>query len=563
MTNIHKHNLKTFERLITENVNKIKDASYGQKYYKQHFNDHNYMNSLSISVTILMEYYKVDTSRAIESLTDGTKDNKIDLFYFDEENIEQDRVFDTKSLDLIIIQSKYANKSGTSKHIKQDDVDLCIETAKKILNGDIDTTVDSLLSDKVKELKEIQQQNDHPNLRIHLYFATNGIIADTIKNNAPQIDSIYIHFVDASNFGRKIITPETATLKVLTDKNLCNKSSDQIEGFVTETTLKYLADFYQKYDEKALLSSNVRYLLLKSNINKSISKTATDYAEHFWFLNNGVSIIAEQCCISPAGTGVYNLQLKHPSIINGGQTVALASKILKEDPSRSLALEKAKILVRAYTTMDREISMQIAQATNSQNPINVVNLKSNDPYQQKVVEYFSSNGIALIVKPGTDDLTDYIDNITNESLLQSYAALYGNEPAKAKTSKLAIFNTYFDKVFNEKQINDNNIAKKLYRSYFLLNLLKNSSIDKAWLKHGIYAFLYAIKSICPSLVNENICEKDTTSNFYENIPQTVTVIENVIQQKTSILKERFSYNNLFKSSEIKDLIDLEIEAQTK
>ena len=74
MTNIHKHNLKTFERLITENVNKIKDASYGQKYYKQHFNDPNYMNSLSISVTILMEYYKVDTSRAIESLTDGTKD---------------------------------------------------------------------------------------------------------------------------------------------------------------------------------------------------------------------------------------------------------------------------------------------------------------------------------------------------------------------------------------------------------------------------------------------------------------------------------------------------------
>ena len=560
MPEIHKYNSTKFERLISENAAKIKNSEYGQKYYKQHFNNPDYINSLAISVTVLMEYYKVDSDVAIQSLTDGPNDNKIDLLYFDEETIETDPTFDTKFMDLIIIQAKHAQKPNSVGHITQNEVNSCIETANKILSEDIDTSNQSLLSQKLYELKQLIQQNNYPSLRIHVYFATNGVIGDTIKTNTITLDGIDSRFIDATNFGNIVTTPCTATLKVLSNKNLTNTSADQIEGFVTETTLEHLADFYQQYNEKALLSSNVRYLLSKSQVNKSIKGTAITFPNHFWFFNNGVSIIAEKCSIEATGTEIFNLNMIHPSIINGGQTVALASQLLKEDPAQRENLKMAKVLIRAYTTMDDVLALQIAQATNSQNPINVVNLKSNNPYQKKVAEYFSSQGVALIVKPGSD-LTDYTDNITNESLLQLYASLYENDPAKAKLSKSAIFNMYFDKVFNEEQEN-NNVEKKLYRCYQLWVLLKKSNINVPWFKHGVYAFLYTIKNICPNLLNEDICEKETEKNFSDNISATISIIENIIKQKTDMLKERFSYNNLFKGSEIKDLIDLETQKQT-
>ena len=46
--------------------------------------------------------------------------------------------------------------------------------------------------------------------------------------------------------------------------------------------------------------------------------------------------------------------------------------------------------------------------------------------------------------------------------------------------------------------------------------------------------------------------------FNKNIEEAEAVVKNIASQKQEELGSKFSYNNLFKNSEIKDLIDVHL-----
>ncbi len=53
-----------------------------------------------------------------------------------------------------------------------------------------------------------------------------------------------------------------------------------------------VAAWYKSYGNN-LFAGNIRNFLGSSEVNTAISKTLTTEAEHFWFYNNGITIIAE------------------------------------------------------------------------------------------------------------------------------------------------------------------------------------------------------------------------------------------------------------------------------
>lgn len=554
-----------FNRLIESNIQHIKNSEYGKEHYSKNFSNINYMSSLATAVTAIMEYNKIDVTSAINALTDGSDDNKIDLLYFDEENIEQIPNSDEKIMDLIIVQAKYCSSREIVNTFSQDEISACLKTVNKIQNGDSFDKTNFLLSGKFTELQHITERNDFPTLRVHVYFATNGIISDALKQSSDieeaNKNDVTIKFIDATNFGLKEDVPETATIKILSGQQLEQVLTPSISGFISETTLENLVKFYQQNHEKALLNNNVRYLLSKSKINTGIVQTASYSPELFWFFNNGVTIVAEDYTVRSTGAKnkTHNLTMKNPSIVNGGQTTAILSK-MQHEKNFDKQLKTAKVLLRVYKTKDPDIVLQIAQATNSQNPISIVNLKANNTVQKKVKDHFKSKGVALIVKPG-EDLTDYNDSITNENLLQAYVAMFLKEPAKAKVSRIAVFNQYFDSVFSEKEL-DSGISNKLYNCYVIWKKIKTLSTSDPLYAHAIYSIMYILGLLKPILTNNTIARNEIEKHFDENIKQATKIIQNIADKKREELGSRFSYNNLFKSSEIKDLIDLEIQKQT-
>ncbi|HKP03023.1 MAG TPA: AIPR family protein [Chthoniobacterales bacterium] len=122
----------------------------------------------------------------------------------------------------------------------------------------------------------------------------------------------------------------------------------------------------------AVLEPNVRDYQGRTNpVNKEIRNTLSSPAvEEFWWLNNGVTILSDECPV--LGNKV---KITNPEIVNGLQTSheifnALASANAK-NPERLL-------LVRVIKAPDDRIRNSIIKATNSQTPVSRVSLRATE-----------------------------------------------------------------------------------------------------------------------------------------------------------------------------------------
>ena len=405
-----------------------------------------------------------------------------------------------------------------------------------------------------------------------LFFATNGIIhkdhkklASVTKAQQHNIDCI---FIDATEFGNEDIIDE-GVLQInrkdlssqeadLTD-SIFKTAGNTMEGRIVSCKLKSLMKFYEETGKRALLDSNVRYLLSRSSINKAIKESFVNNPDEFCFLHNGITLICSGYKIEPTASAIWNLALREPNIVNGGQTVAILYDLYENSyDDYQTQFEKANVVIRLYKASSEQ-SLRIAQATNSQNPIKVVDLKSNNSNQAKVKKFFEQYGIGLIVKKGEGTFY-YDDTITNENLLQIYASLYENDPAMAKRSKAATFKKYFDEVFSEESLKEN-ISKKLYRCYEISDYLRSKIVDenKQLITNAWYSIIYTMKNINDNVANENIPSSQITEHFGKSYSEATNIILKIVERKQAELKDRFSLNNLFKGNEIKSLIDIEME----
>ena len=520
--------------------------------------DNNKKYSISVSMTILMEYYSLNQLEAFDAVTDDGDDNKIDAFYYSDDENEVS--------ELIIIQSKYKQTDGETESISIDEMKLCIENCIKIIRGESFTVVNSKLENRIKLFRELLLNNGLPTFNIKLFFATNGVIHEPFKSS-PEINRCYDFnitpiFVDATSFGHSAsieFGELLVNLKDASDKtdSIFSNENEYYSGRVVSCSVLHLMEFYKETGESLLLNSNVRYLIKNSTINKEIRNSFINDPSRFCYLNNGITIISSNFEILPTGHPSTKVKLTKPSVVNGGQTIATLYNLFTTKYSEyETQFKTANILIRVYKAPS-EYSIKIAQATNSQNPINIVDLKSNDTAQDVAKKYLAQFGVGLITKLG-EDITFYNDTITNENIIQIYASLYKDEPSKAKTSKASTFKLFYDEVFNNSI--DEIMCKKLYRCYEI-SLFLNNIIDKdsVVIKNAFYSLIYAMKKFNNNLLNENIPSLQMNTHFQSSFDSAYGLIEGIITRKQDELKSKFSLNNLFKGTEIKALIDLSFE----
>ncbi|MEI6348883.1 MAG: AIPR family protein [Bacteroidota bacterium] len=520
--------------------------------------DSNKKYSISVSMTILMEYYSLNQLEAFNSITDDGDDNKIDAFYFsDDEN---------EISELVVIQSKYKQNDGETNSISIDEMKLCMENCIKIINGENFAVTNSKLANKIKAFRELLLDNGLPTFNIKLFFATNGIIHEPFRTSTDLNRCFDFNitpiFIDATSFGHSVsieFGELFVNIKDTADKtdSIFSFENEHYSGRVVSCTIDDLMKFYKETGERLLLNSNVRYLIKNSTINKEIRSSFINDPSRFCYLNNGITIISSNFEILPTGHPSSKVLITKPSVVNGGQTIATLYNIYTTKYSEyETQFKTAKILLRIYKTPS-EYSIKIAQATNSQNPINIVDLKSNDTTQDVAKKYLAKYGVGLLTKLG-EDITYYNDTITNENILQIYASLYKEEPSKAKTSKASTFKLFYDEVFSDTI--DESMCKKLYRCYEVSKFINGITYkDSVVIKNAFYSLIYAMKKFNNNLLNENIPSVQILTHFQTSFDSSYKLVEDIIAKKQTELKSKFSLNNLFKGSEIKALIDLSFE----
>lgn len=134
---------------------------------------------------------------------------------------------------------------------------------------------------------------------------------------------------------------------------------------------------------ESIFEENVRHYQGDVDVNKKINESLnSDFETDFWWLNNGITIIAQD--VRPLAK---TLQVEGVQIVNGLQTSYTIGKNYTRDENDTRA-----VLVKIVKSSDKETIDKIISATNRQTPVNPALLRATDDTQRKLELFFGQRG---------------------------------------------------------------------------------------------------------------------------------------------------------------------------
>ena len=303
------------------------------------------------------------------------------------------------TIDLIILQSK--THSGFQETpierfvtVSNDFFDLSKEAST--LSG----VYNERLIVSIQSFHDLYQQlaSSFPTLKVTFLYASRGAeINDNVKRKVEQLKSVVKSHFPQCKFNFQFLGaaellelarrhPQRTYGLPLAESPI--SSGDQV-GFVCLVRLRDFFNFITD-DTKALrrqmFEANVRDYQGRTQVNDEIQDSLQDNtAEDFWWLNNGVSILATQ-----ASLGGKTLTMEEPQIVNGLQTSTEIYNYCKESDEGN---DERKILVRVMVPAMDESRDRIIKATNSQTVVQLSSLRATDKIHRDIEEYLRPRGL--------------------------------------------------------------------------------------------------------------------------------------------------------------------------
>jgi len=195
---------------------------------------------------------------------------------------------------------------------------------------------------------------------------------------------------------------------------------------------------------KNIFEANVRDYQGSTEVNEQIQQSLNDPGgEDFWWLNNGVTIVASQATQSGK-----TLSIEDPEVVNGLQT----STEIVNYFNRTSNSDKRKLLVRIIVPGKSESRDHIIKATNSQTKIPQASLRATDKVHRDIEEFFRPHSLYY------DRRKNYYKNdgkpidriIGIPSLAQSGMSIFLQRPdnARARPSSLLKKDEDYKRLFN-------------------------------------------------------------------------------------------------------------------
>lgn len=167
-------------------------------------------------------------------------------------------------------------------------------------------------------------------------------------------------------------------------------------------SVSQLADWYQACQDR-LFERNIRRALGLTHVNQGLVETLCEEAEHFWYFNNGITVLCDRIARAPVGAVRHEraeLTLFGVSVVNGAQTVASIAAAA----DRSLeSLANAKVLAKIISLEDcpESFAANLTRANNTQNMVVDRDFVALDPRQLALKRDFAMTlGKTYAIKRG-------------------------------------------------------------------------------------------------------------------------------------------------------------------
>lgn len=405
------------------------------------------LRSLAFVYLCVETMLDLDVDEAFDCLTDGGGDFGVDALHITE---EMDGEF-----GVTLFQGKYKKNLEGNSNFEQNSIEAMVNAIRHIFDPSADLgAINDRLRVKVEQARSLIRDGLIP--RVRAIACNNGL-----KWNADAQQSI-----DRAVFGDQVtwehvnhdvligilqsIKPVDETLR-LTGKAMV-EDMNYSRVCVGRMPVVEVAALMKNHGEKLLERNIRRYLGLHGNrVNEGIRATlSSNTPENFYFFNNGITLVCDKFTYNALQQGDFQIKVKNLQIVNGGQSCMTILKTAEELEKNGQTLPaQASVLIRLYelSSDNDDVVLQITHATNSQNPVDLKDLRANDARQQQLEQSIQNLGYSYRRK--RMDATTKATDITTGAAAEAVLAIWRKAPHQAKFLTREHFGKLYDTIFSE------------------------------------------------------------------------------------------------------------------
>ncbi len=188
-------------------------------------------------------------------------------------------------------------------------------------------------------------------------------------------------------------------------------------GFYGRANVADIALWWQEYGPR-LFAENIRDFRGRTDVNSVIASSLASEPHHFWYFNNGITLLCESVRRKPLGATSRKLgqfDCSRASIANGAQTVGQIGNSLAEGALVD-GLEEAQVLIRLISLegCPSGFGKRVTRATNTQNRVEGRDFAALDENQKRLAQelsledysYSYRTGLSLAPNERACDVTD-------------------------------------------------------------------------------------------------------------------------------------------------------------
>ena len=384
----------------------------------------------------------LDDDEALESIVEGSGDFGVDALHF--------KYPVDGEITIALVQGKHRQSLDGANAFPENGIAKMIDAVGALFDPGREPTLNRRLCSRVEEIRS---------------FVADGAIPRVIAiaaNNGPSWTAEAQQRIDTAiqDFGRQVewlhVGPEDLLARLQQQSPI--RDHLQLVGAATVETFDFrrvligrcavreLARLVDQHGDQLFDKNIRRYLgLARNRVNQGMASTLRTVGErrNFYFYNNGITITCSQFRHNALQQGNWQVQVDDLQIVNGGQTAWTAQRVAAEAHS---TIDDAEVLVRIYELPpDQDFVDKITLATNSQSPVDLKDLKANDPRQDTLAE--SIKALGLRYRPKREERSVAVDEFTSASVAEAVLAVWRRQPHQAKFRRREHFGTLYDTIF--------------------------------------------------------------------------------------------------------------------
>ena len=500
-----------------------------------------------LSFEQILKEYELGQDRLLSGSVDGRQDGGIDGFYIfiNGHLLQSTEDFNWPrsgaELRLIIITCKHHDT------FKQATLDAAIATLTELLDFATDESqlkgaYSALLLQARERLKQAYRKLA-PRLskfNVDVFYASRGDtteIGTEVMSRSLQVQQLTKEYFNSCEPSFKFIG---ATELVELHRKHPNYTLelpfvDALSKGERYVVLAKLTDYFHFVSDedgslrRYLFDSNVRDFMGLNRVNEDIRETLEGgNSPDFWWLNNGVTILATSATITGKSIQADDIQ-----IVNGLQTTESIFRHLSQHPNQE---DERCVLVKVIVTKEDAIRDSIIRATNNQTDVELASLHATDKIQRDIEDIMLRNGLYYERRKNFYANQDTMagDLVTPLYAAAGYVALVLKQPHTAAKLKAKFMRSQasYDNVFNSSVTLDvwPVIARILKRTDAELELLRSlSKTNDQFLKKWRYliaiiliadfykSFNFTAKQI--SLFNPEFVDSSSVGSIWRELNQ--------------------------------------------